>query len=76
MADKLGTKVKGLAQEIKTHWKTPAPGKYVPYKEYGSILLGVGSNYIGQKTLEYLTFAASCYLMMYHYNNILFDKNL
>lgn len=67
MAGKLGTKVKGLAKEIKTHWKTPAPGKYVPYKEYGSILLGVGSNYIGQKTLEYLTFAASCYLMMYHY---------
>lgn len=67
MAGKLGTKVKGLAKEIKTHWKTPAPGKYVPYKEYGSILLGVGSNYVGQKTLEYLTFAASCYLMMYHY---------
>ena len=34
MAGKLGTKVKGLAKEIKTHWKTPAPGKYVPYKEY------------------------------------------
>ena len=67
MAGKLGTKVKGLVKEIKTHWKTPAPGKYVPYKEYGSILLGVGSNYVGQKTLEYLTFAASCYLMMYHY---------
>ena len=67
MAGKLGTKVKGLAKEIKMHWKTPAPGKYVPYKEYGSILLGVGSNYVGQKTLEYLTFAASCYLMMYHY---------
>lgn len=67
MAGKLGPKVKGLAKEIKTHWKTPAPGKYVPYKEYGSILLGVGSNYVGQKTLEYLTFAASCYLMMYHY---------
>lgn len=67
MAGKLGPKVKELAKEIKTHWKTPAPGKYVPYKEYGSILLGVGSNYVGQKTLEYLTFAASCYLMMYHY---------
>lgn len=67
MAGKIGPKVKGLAKEIKTHWKTPAPGKYVPYKEYGSILLGVGSNYVGQKTLEYLTFAASCYLMMYHY---------
>lgn len=64
---KLGTAVKELGKDIKTHWKTPAPGKYVPYKEYVDILLGVGSNYVGQKTLEYLTFAASCYLMMYHY---------
>ncbi|MGN1123493.1 MAG: MFS transporter [Eubacterium sp.] len=67
MANKLGGKVKGLFTEIKTHWKTPAPGKYVPYKEYLDILLGVGSNYVGSKTLEYLGFAASCYLMMYHY---------
>lgn len=66
MADK-GSKVKSLFTEFKTHWKTPAPGKYVPYREYGDILLGVGSNYVGKKTLEYLTFAASCYLMMYHY---------
>lgn len=64
---KLGTAVKELGRDIKTHWKTPAQGKYVPYKEYADILLGVGSNYVGQKTLEYLTFAASCYLMMYHY---------
>lgn len=64
---KLGTAVKELGKDIKTHWKTPAKGKYVPYKEYLDILLGVGSNYVGQKTLEYLTFAASCYLMMYHY---------
>lgn len=67
MGDKSNSKVKGLFTEIKTHWKTPAKGKYVPYKEYVDILLGVGSNYVGNKTLEYLTFAASCYLMMYHY---------
>ncbi|MGN1328526.1 MAG: MFS transporter [Eubacterium sp.] len=69
MAEKknLGTAVKELGKDIKAHWKTPAKGKYVPYKEYVNILLGVGSNYVGQKTLEYLTFAASCYLMMYHY---------
>ena len=67
MANKLSGKVKGLFTEIKAHWKTPAPGKYVPYKEYLDILLGVGSNYVGSKTLEYLGFAASCYLMMYHY---------
>ena len=32
----------------------PEKGKYVPYKEYFSIFLGVGSNYVGQKTLEYI----------------------
>lgn len=64
---KLSTTVKELGHDMKAHWKVPAKGKYVPYKEYFSILLGVGSNYVGQKTLEYLSFAASCYLMMYHY---------
>lgn len=68
MADeKKGAAVKRLAREIKTHWKTPGPGKYVPYKEYLDILIGNGSNYVAKKTLEYLTFAASCYLIMYHY---------
>lgn len=67
MALKEDSKVKQLFTEVKTHWKTPAPGKYVPYKEYVDIVFGVGNNYAGSKTLEYLTFAASCYLMMYHY---------
>ncbi|MCH5198804.1 MAG: hypothetical protein J1E34_07855 [Oscillospiraceae bacterium] len=60
-------KVKGFLGEVKTHWKTPAEGRYVPYKEYLDIFTGVGSNYAGMKTLEYIAFAASCYLMMYHY---------
>lgn len=64
---KLSTAVKALGKDIKDHWNTPAKGKYIPYKEYVNIFLGVGSNYVGQKTLEYLSFAASCYLMMYHY---------
>lgn len=67
MADKSGSKVKALFTDIKTHWNTPEKGKYVPYKEYLDILIGNGSNYVGNKTLEYLTFAAGCYLMMYHY---------
>ena len=62
-----GSKVKGLFTEIKTHWNKPAKGKYVPYKEYVDILFGVGANYAGNKTLEYISFAAGCYLMMYHY---------
>lgn len=61
------SKVKGLFTEVKTHWNKPAKGKYVPYKEYVDILFGVGANYAGNKTLEYISFAAGCYLMMYHY---------
>lgn len=64
---KKSSAVKRLLTDVKTHWKTPAAGKYVPYKEYLDILVGNGSNYVAKKTLEYLTFAASCYLIMYHY---------
>ncbi len=68
MADeKKSSPVKKLVTEIKTHWNKPEAGKYVPYKEYLSIFAGAGSNYAGSKTLEYIGFAASCYLMMYHY---------
>ena len=67
MASGFSGKVKGLFTEIKTHWNTSAEGKYVPYKEYKDILIAVGSNYTGSKVLEYIIFAASCYLIMYHY---------
>ena len=60
-------KAKSLFTEIKTHWDTPAEGKYVPYKEYKDIVFAVGSNYAGEKTLEFITFASSCYLIMHHY---------
>lgn len=61
------SKVKALFTDIKTHWSKPAPGKYVPYREYLDILIGSGSNYAGSKILEYIAFGAGCYLMMYHY---------
>ncbi|MGN0573789.1 MAG: hypothetical protein ACI4IX_07600 [Acutalibacteraceae bacterium] len=60
-------KVKWLFNEIKTHWNTPAEGKYVPYKEYKDVVLAVGSNYAGSKVLEYIGFFSSCYLIMHHY---------
>lgn len=60
-------KVKLLFTEIKTHWNTPAEGKYVPYKEYKDVVLAVGSNYAGSKVLEYIGFFSSCYLIMHHY---------
>lgn len=60
-------KVKDLFTEIKTHWNTPAEGKYVPYKEYKDVVFAVGSNYAGSKVLEYIGFWSSCYLIMHHY---------
>ena len=60
-------KVKALFTEIKDHWDTPAPGKYVPYKEYKDVVFAVGSNYAGSKLLEYIGFASACYLIMHHY---------
>ncbi len=63
------SKVKSFITEVKTHWKTPdtAAGKYVPYKEYGSVFLGVSMNYGVQAPLKYISFAASCFLIMYIY---------
>ncbi|MBQ7121584.1 MAG: hypothetical protein IJO03_04895 [Clostridia bacterium] len=63
----ISAKVKSLFTEIKTHWNTPAEGKYVPYKEYKDVVLAVGSNYAGSKVLEYIGFFSSCYLIMHHY---------
>ena len=66
MGNKTG-KIKWLFNEIKTHWNTPAEGKYVPYKEYKDVWLAVGSNYTASKVLEYISFGAACYLIMHHY---------
>jgi len=60
-------KLSRFVTEIKTHWNTPAEGKYVPYKEYKDVLLAVGSNYAGSKVLEYIGFFSACYLIMHHY---------
>lgn len=67
MANKLASSAGKFFTEVRTYWKQPPPGKYVPYREYLDILIGSGSNYVASKTLEYLGFAASCYLIMYHY---------
>lgn len=60
-------KVKAFFTEVKTHWDTPAEGKYVPYKEYKDVVVAVGSNYAGSKILEYIGFSTACYLIMHHY---------
>lgn len=64
----LVSSAKSLFSEVKTHWKEPKEGFYVPYKEYLSIFFGVGSNYAGSKVLEYVGFWSSCFLIMHHYN--------
>ena len=67
MGKDITTKVKSFFSDVKTHWNKPAEGRYVPYKEYLDIFVGVGSNYAGSKTLEYIFFASSCFLLMHHY---------
>ena len=63
-------KAKEFFADVKQHWSVPdtAKGRYVPYKEYGTIFMGVAMNYGVQAPLKYFSFAASCYLIMYHYN--------
>ena len=60
-------KAKNLFVDFKEHWNTPAEGNYVPYKEYKDVVIGVGANYAGSKTLEYIGFWSSCFLIMHHY---------
>ena len=67
MANDFKNKLVNFASDVKTHWNTPAEGRYVPYREYKDIFIAVGSNYAGSKMLEYLYFGAGCFLMMYHY---------
>ena len=64
---KLTGKVQAFFNEVKTHWNSPAEGKYVPYKEYKDVVFAVGSNYAGSKVLEYIGFFSACYLIMHHY---------
>ena len=48
--------IKNLFVELKTHWKTPPEGRYVPYKEYISIFTAVGGNYSLSYLLGMLSF--------------------
>ncbi|MCR5523171.1 MAG: hypothetical protein K6F64_05995 [Clostridia bacterium] len=68
MADGNGAKIKNALHNVKTYWKTPPEGKHVSYREYVDITLGIGANYAGFSAIsKYISFAAGCYLMMYHY---------
>lgn len=57
-----------LYHEFHDHWRVPAEGKQVPYKEYLSVFLGIGGDYSLGNVLGYIWFGAGCYLIMYYYN--------
>ena len=59
--------VKSLVGEFKDHWNVPAEGKYVPYKEYVSVLWAVGGDYSLTRVLNYLSFGLGCYLVAFYY---------
>ena len=68
MANEKTEKIKNALQNFRTYWDHPPEGKHVSYREYVDITLGIGANYAGAQTLStYISFAAGCFLMMYHY---------
>ncbi len=62
------TGIKNGIGHFKTYWKNPPEGKYVSYREYVDITVGIGANYSSSMIIsKFISFAAGCYLMMYHY---------
>lgn len=61
-------KIKNGISYFKAHWKNPPEGKYVSFREYVDITIGIGANYSSSMIIsKFISFAANCYLMMYHY---------
>lgn len=63
----LKIKASNLVKDVKTHWKTPAEGRYVPYKEYLHIFAAVGGNYANAYLLGFLSFGVGCTLVSFYY---------
>lgn len=56
-------KIKEIPKEIKNHWKTPAQGKYIPYKEFAAYSFGgIGVNTINS-LFNYVALSANCLLI-------------
>ncbi len=56
-------KIKELPKEIASHWKTPAQGKYIPYKEFAAYSVGgIGVNTINS-LFGYVALNANCLLI-------------
>ena len=60
-------KVKAFFHDVRTYWKTPPEGKYVPYREYLSIFGAVGGDYTLQYLCGFLSFGTGCYLVAFYY---------
>ena len=68
MAKVNSAKIKNGINHFKTYWKKPPEGKYVSFKEYVDITIGIGANYSSAMIIsKFISFGAGCYLMMYHY---------
>lgn len=56
-------KIKGVVTDITSHWKTPAEGKYIPYKEFAAYSIGgIGVNTINS-LFNYVALNANCLLI-------------
>ena len=59
--------LKAFAGDFKAHWDKPKEGRYVPYKEYLSVFIGVGGDYALQRVLGKLSFGTGCFLVIFYY---------
>ncbi len=67
MAKEKKINLKSVVTDFKDHWNIPAEGRYVPYKEYVSVLWAVGGDYSLTRVLNYLGFGLGCYLVAFYY---------
>lgn len=57
------TLVKNLVGDVRAHWKTPAQGKYISYKEFTAYSVGgIGVNTINS-IFGYVALSANCLLL-------------
>ena len=62
--------IKTFLADVRAHWKEAdkSKGRYVSFREYLDIFMGVTFNYGAQAPLGYIGFSAGCFLIMYHYD--------
>lgn len=53
-----------LLKNVKTYWKHPAPGNYIPYKEYLAYIMGASGVQISMQVLNYIAFGSGCVLVV------------